>query len=110
MSIQTYIRPYAKLLHADGSYSVAKRFHTSFDGPIVPVHLDNLIRLGILEIPAMKIIADEKVYEPLEADKALEPLFAEIVDSGKQVDFERVLVRLTNFGGQFVQQVVKDKA
>lgn len=101
----------------DGRYILFQRFfnhlhnRVTLNNPsLIPAYLDNLIRLGLLEAPPNTELSDQSVYEPLEIDPAIEPYLAQIVDSGKMVQFERLVVRLTVFGAQFVRQVVVEKA
>lgn len=77
---------------------------------LIPTFIDNLCRLGILEIPAMVTITNNNVYEPLENDSSLEDtkLLIETVMQRK-MDFLRKVLRTTSFGKQFIQNVVKDK-
>ncbi|WP_448698192.1 DUF4393 domain-containing protein [Mucilaginibacter sp. AW1-3] len=101
----------------DGSHSIAKRYHATFaqvitlqHAELIPSYLDNLLRLGILESPGQVRASDSTSYELLETGKDLEAVFTEILHQGRHVEFERIVIRLTNFGGQFVQKVVKEKA
>jgi hypothetical protein len=103
-----------KSISDDGLTVLQKRFHTQvdqlIDPELIPSYLDNLIRLGILEVPMGTELAYQDEYKILETDKTLDPLLANIVDHNNQVYFERMIVRLTNFGAQFIQQVVTSKA
>jgi hypothetical protein len=101
----------------DGKYVLYQRFFNHLDNTValntpalIPAYLDNLIRLGILEAPANTELSNQALYEPLEIDPAIEPYLAQIVDGGREVQFERLVIRLTVFGAQFVRQVVIDKA
>jgi len=101
---------------SNGGYVIYERFfnhlahQVQLNTPsLIPSYLDNLIRLGILEVPLGTELSEQSLYEPLEIDPAIEPHLAQIVDSGKEVQFERLAIRLTNFGAQFLQQVVKEK-
>lgn len=77
---------------------------------LTPSYLDNLCRLGILEIPAMVYITLPNTYEPLETDAELNGLKLKIeIGMGKKVDFQRKVILLTTFGKQFVQNVVNEK-
>jgi len=77
---------------------------------LIPTYIDNLSRLGILEIPPMVHITGENVYEPLETDTSLEgtKIYIENVMQ-RTIYFERKLVRPTAFGRLFIQNVVANK-
>jgi hypothetical protein len=77
---------------------------------LVPTYLNNLCRLGILEIPAMVHISTPNTYEALETDRGLEATKMLIEDvMQRNLEFDRKLVRPTVFGQQFIQNVVTDK-
>lgn len=77
---------------------------------LVPAYIDNLCRLGILEIPALTSMTAPNTYEPLTTDPELDNIKDEITTKLKRtVDFQKKLVRLTEFGRQFVQNVVVEK-
>ncbi|KOP38829.1 DUF4393 domain-containing protein [Flavobacterium sp. WLB] len=77
---------------------------------LTPVYIDNICRLGLTEIPVGKYIISKGVYERLENDNSLFTLKADIVQSGKGfIDFNRKLIRLTNFGQLFINNVVAEK-
>jgi hypothetical protein len=77
----------------------------------VPAYLDNLCRLGILEIPSGQHITNQNTYEPLENDPELEgdKRMIELV-LNRIVTFQRKVIRPTVFGSQFVRNVVIDKS
>lgn len=77
---------------------------------LIPAYLNNLCRLGILEIPALVTITTENIYEPLENDQELDDAKFKIEsEMGRVVGFGRKTISLTTFGKQFVQNVVKEK-
>ncbi|WP_286405323.1 DUF4393 domain-containing protein [Myroides marinus] len=85
--------------------------YVSIQNPdLIPSYLDNLIRLGILEIPSGVFIAIENIYDSLENDEKLnaEKEYINNVLDGI-VSFERKQIRTTTFGQQFIQNVVTDK-
>lgn len=77
---------------------------------LVPSYLDNLVRLGILEIPSGLSITRKEVYEPLESSN-------EVLEAKNVIEFffknkirlSKKIVRRTSFGTQFIMSVVKDK-
>ncbi|MBX9782892.1 MAG: DUF4393 domain-containing protein [Chitinophagaceae bacterium] len=73
-------------------------------------YIDNLGRLGILEIPAGVYMVGENIYEPLENDVELLPIKETIEkDWDRKTSFDRKQVRTTTFSRQFVQNVVANK-
>lgn len=77
---------------------------------LVPSYLDNLVRLGILEIPSGLSLAKEIVYVPTENDFRVTHIKSIIeLKYNNKVSFERKIVRRTSFGSQFIKSVVKDK-
>ena len=77
---------------------------------LIPSYLDNLCRLGILDIPALTHITTPKIYEPLETDTDLDGLKSHIETVMKRkVELNQKMVKLTSFGNQFVQNVVREK-
>lgn len=77
---------------------------------LIPSYLDNLCRLGIVDIPALTKITTPKIYEPLENDAELDGLKNHIENVMKRkVELHQKMVKLTSFGTQFVQNVVNEK-
>lgn len=75
----------------------------------IPTYLDNLKRLGVIEIIKDEYFADGSLYDSLENDSTITNLIKSIEDKGKKVKFRRGLLRLTSFGTDFVQNVVAMK-
>jgi hypothetical protein len=71
-------------------------------------YLDNLCRLGLLEILSGTAIVEPGIYEALENSPELEHERQEILSSGRTVGFERKTIRRTTFGWQFCQACVID--
>ena len=94
-------------------YSNHSHFYKKVDlvnRQLVPVYLDNLCRLGIAIIPSLESISAPNTYEPLESDEALENLKKQIEDDMKcTVKFKRKTIMLTDFGSQFITNVVEEK-
>jgi hypothetical protein len=77
---------------------------------LIPTYLDNLCRLGILEIPTAKHIPEPNTYEPLENDSALNSIKNQILSEyDRRTKYERKLVRLTDYGRLFIENVVVEK-
>lgn len=71
-------------------------------------YLDNLIRLGLLEIPPGVSLFDKKLYEPLE--KELEPLRNKLSKNELELEFAHKKIQLTDLGKQFCNACVLDKS
>ena len=77
---------------------------------LAPVYIDNLCRLGILEIPALTSITEPNTYETLINDTDLDKIKDQIKNQLKRnINFKNKYVTLTNFGRQFVKNVVIEK-
>lgn len=77
---------------------------------LIPTYLDNLCRLGILEIPSGVYLTAQNAYEPLESDLewvAIKELLEK--ESDKKIGFGRKLIKPTAFGKLFIENVVKEK-
>lgn len=98
-----------------GQILVLRNFTIFHDGlgiqniDLVPSYLDNLVRLGILEIPSGKWLSREEIYEPLENSIHLERIKIAIKDNKREVKFDRRFVITTSFGSQFIKCVVREK-
>lgn len=77
---------------------------------LIPSYLNNLCRLGLLQIPQYVYLANENFYIPLESDPMLNSIKNSIKDNKNSVEFERKVVELTNLGKQFIKNVVIDKS
>lgn len=77
---------------------------------LVPSYLDNLRRLGILEISLGIAITADNTFEPLENDNELQVIKELIKSQDREVSFGRGIVRLTSFGAQFIENVVDEKS
>jgi hypothetical protein len=92
------------------NYSHFSKKQTFAQPDLMPSYIDNLCRLGILEIPAMLWLAELNIYETLEADEELNDLKKLIQNKlGKNIKFGRKVIKLTSFGKQFIENVVVDK-
>lgn len=77
---------------------------------LVQSYLDNLCRLGLLEIPPGKTLADVAAYEVLESANELAALKEQIdADGDHTIDFERKTVVTTMLGKQFCEACVIEK-
>jgi hypothetical protein len=82
---------------------------------MIPSYLDNLSRLGLLELPGMAgfgkpILTQTQAYEALENAQDLAEIRTAIEqDEGLTLEFSRGSVVITAFGRQFCQACVVDK-
>jgi len=77
---------------------------------LIPMYLNNLCRLGILEIPSGIYMTAVDVYDSIENDVELDKLKEAILNlSDREIAFERKMLTLTSFGKQFVENIVNEK-
>lgn len=76
---------------------------------LLPAYIDNLCRLGLLQIPIGSTITDKGIYESIENDELLDSLKETITKKDRKVTFTRKIVQVTTFGQQFINNVVIDK-
>lgn len=77
---------------------------------LIPTYLNNLCRLGILEIPSDIHLSAPNTYEPLENALEWESL-KELLkkEPNQKIGFERKVIKPTAFGRLFIENVVKEK-
>ena len=74
-------------------------------------YLDNLCRLGILEVPSMISYVDESCYKALEDLPHVQRIKESLTSDGKHsVQVRHKIARLTDFGRLFVAACVIDKS
>ncbi|MBI2900831.1 MAG: DUF4393 domain-containing protein [Planctomycetes bacterium] len=73
---------------------------------LVPTYIENLCRLGLLEIPPLRYLVDSTLYEPLESDPDYKSLVAAVQQKDGQHLTERELLRITSMGRQFLRACV----
>lgn len=99
----------------DGTISRVRNFttfhkiHPEINVNSTPTYLDNLNRLGVIEIIHDQYFVDTKLYEPLENDDSLSILKKQISNVGNTIEIKKGFIRLTSFGKVFVQNVVAMK-
>lgn len=76
---------------------------------LIPSYIDNLCRLGLIEIPALEHLTDDAVYKPLEESPEIQVHISTVKLLGREVDFNKKYVRATSFGLQFCGAVVAEK-
>ena len=98
------------ILHRNFTHlgDIAKCEHTE----LTPNYLDNLCRLGVLEVPNGQRIAKGDPYAPLMNDDQIAELRAlhAGADGEATIGFDRLMIRTTALGQQFVRACVIDKA
>jgi hypothetical protein len=105
----------AKLKDGGGGLTILKHFSLfGFDAgcdypELTPSYLDNLCRLGLIEIPAYSYYTDKKLYEPLEDDKQIKEIIGQISkEANKTPEVDRGRVEITELGAQFITACVQD--
>ncbi|MDI9864008.1 DUF4393 domain-containing protein [Flectobacillus sp. DC10W] len=98
----------------DSRYSVLQSNFSEFDNLVllkypnlIPSYLDNLCRLGLLNIPQGISITDDSKYVSLEENATPPASQKEIIDKANlEIRFTRKLVTTTNFGNIFINCIV----
>jgi len=75
----------------------------------MPTYLDNLQRLGIVEILKDEYLTNDKLYESLKTSSSILSLIQNIEKKGLEVNFRKGIIALTAFGKDFVKNVVAMK-
>ena len=74
---------------------------------LTPTYLNNLCRLGLIEIPANQSLSATEKYELLETDEEVKKIKDMIEKNGdRTIGFTRKLARPTAFGWMFIRNVV----
>jgi hypothetical protein len=77
---------------------------------LTPNYLDNLIRLGLLEIPPNRYIIAEGLYETIQNSSELDAVKQQVeATEGLTLDFDKKKIELTDLGKQFCAACVIDK-
>jgi hypothetical protein len=77
---------------------------------LTPIYLDNLCRLGILEIPSGRKINDQKVYEAVTNEPSILQLKKQFDgNEAHSIDFEQKVITVTGIGLQFINACIIDK-
>lgn len=75
--------------------------------PAIMRQISSLCRLGLTEIPADSILADESKYVELETAPELEKIRNEITEAGNSIKYDRKYIRLSVYGVDFYRVCVK---
>lgn len=99
---------------ADGIRTLIARHHTHLDKKqpilrpdLVPSYLDNLCRLGLLEIPDGIWMAQLDNYTELEKDTSLEEMRSTLKLINRTLVLDKKLIRTSCYGDQFIEHVIK---
>lgn len=76
---------------------------------IIPAFLDNFNRLGLIEILHETHLTSPNIYEPLENSPIISNIKQNIKDLNRTIDFQRGMIKVTAFGKNFIDTVVKTK-
>jgi hypothetical protein len=76
---------------------------------LIPFFIDNLSRLGMLEFTTDIRLTAPNTYEPLENDNEIDELKKRMINQNCKVKFNRGIVKTTEYGEIFIQNIVKDK-
>lgn len=90
--------------NADGKgFVVVQKYHLKVEAGVVenvsniPVYLDNLIRLQLIEVPADAHYVNQSLYTPIETDTVFINIPVE------SIAYDRKMIKITSFGKQFVK-------
>lgn len=73
-------------------------------------YLDNLCRLGILEVPSGQKLTDAKKYEALTNDSSIEGIKKQFEgNETHRIELEKKFIQVTGIGRQFINACVVDK-
>lgn len=91
-------------------YSHLDKITSLTNSSLLPSYLDNLCRLGLLEIPPYVSYTNNNKYKEIEEDEFWNSIKEKAQKVGKEISFEQGIIRLTSYGELFIQHVVKEKA
>lgn len=112
------IRQQSKLQPEEGHVTLIANYSTLGDMAgcehldLVPAYIDNLIRLGLMEIPAGLWYSRSDIYDELENSKTVKSIKSAIEkkDPAKEVRFQRKFLIITSLGKQFAKVCIVRKA
>jgi hypothetical protein len=104
------------VMNESGHFVVANR-HVSLIGlkagcehpPLAANYLDNLVRLGLVELPE-RFLVNDAIYEEIENHQQIKQIREQLAArEGARVEIERKKIELTDLGKQFIRACVLDK-
>lgn len=78
--------------------------------PLAATYIDNLVRLGLIEIPAMRRFKSDEPYTEIEDHPQVKKILEQLrkVDT-HTIEVEKLKLELTDLGSQFIRSCVVDK-
>jgi hypothetical protein len=77
---------------------------------LTPNYLDNLCRLGVLEIPSGRRLNNPKAYEAITSGPVIDQLSKQFQgDEHLTIGFDQKMIQVTSMGRQFINACVVDK-
>lgn len=101
-----------------GGFQIVNR-HVSLIGvkancehaPLAATYLDNLVRLGLIEIPTMRRIKADEPYAEIEEHPQIKAILNDLKKvETHTIEVEKIKFDLTDLGRQFIRSCVIDKA
>lgn len=101
-----------------GGFQIVNR-HVSLIGvkancehaPLAATYLDNLVRLGLIEIPTMRRIKADEPYAEIEEHPQIKAILNDLKKvETHTIEVEKIKIDLTDLGWQFIRSCVIDKA
>ncbi len=107
-----------KVTNREGGGFVVVHRHLSLIGikaqcehvPLAATYLDNLVRLGLIEIPNMRRLKSDTPYKEIEDFPQVQTILQDLRKvEANDVEVERIKLEVTDLGKQFIQTCVIDK-
>jgi hypothetical protein len=76
---------------------------------LIPSYLDNICRLGLTEIPEDLYLSSPNTYDELENDELIIIAEKAIEANGNTMKISKKVIRITNYGKLFINNVVKER-
>lgn len=77
---------------------------------LTPNYIDNLERLGLIQVDTMSKIHNEEAYKPIEEHEEIASIVEDLnKNDGKKADIQRMRLLVTDLGKQFIRSCVIDK-
>ena len=78
---------------------------------LAATYLDNLVRLGLIEIPTMRRIKADEPYAEIEEHPQIKAILNDLKKiETHTIEVEKIKIDLTDLGRQFIRSCVIDKA
>ncbi len=76
---------------------------------LISSYLDNLCRHGLCHIPEGEYLTEENIYDPLINSPVIKSLKEKVESQGKKIETKKSLIRMTDYGRQFIMACVIEK-